>query len=88
MGEVPAPQATPLAPPTSSGGAAQPEVSATHLQGETDGPGTVSEAYSMETQEPEAAKGVCTCDMCMYTVYLLYNDVFFVFISVFLMWTL
>lgn len=50
----PASQTTPMAPPTSSGGAAQPELP---LQGETDGPSTESEAYSMETQEPETGKG-------------------------------
>ena len=55
MGEVAAPQATSLAPPTSSGGATQD----THLQGDTDSPGTETEAFSMETQEPEATKGTC-----------------------------
>ena len=58
IGEVSAPQVTPLAPPTSSGSAAQPEMPSGHIQGETDAPTTEPEAYTaMETQEPEAAKG-------------------------------
>ena len=59
IGDVPTPQATPLAPPTPSSGAAQPEMSSGHLQAETDGPATEpSETYNaMETQEPGTAKG-------------------------------
>lgn len=66
VGDVPTPQTTPMAPPTSSGGPAQTELPSPHLQGETDGPNTESEAYSMETQEPETAgKGMKLCGQAL-----------------------
>ena len=61
IGEVSAPQATPLAPPTPTGGPAQPEIPTGHLQSsETDGTATEpAEPFNaMDTQEPETAKGV------------------------------
>lgn len=70
IGEVPTPQATPLAPPTPSGSAAQPEIPPGHLQTETDGPATEpAEPFNaMDTQEPETAKGACNplsvCQCC------------------------
>ena len=73
LGDVPTPQATPLAPPTTSGNAAQPDIPATHLlQGEADGPGPESEAYTMETQEPETAKGIIHVINTMYMYIYMY----------------
>ena len=69
IGEVPAPQATPLAPPTPTGGPAQPEIPMGHLQSsETDGPATepAGPFNAMDTQGPETPKGVCVCVCVCY----------------------
>ena len=60
VSEIPPAQTTPLVPPTSAVAATPPDMPAPHLPGDTEGTGTETEAFPMETQEPpEAVKGTC-----------------------------